>query len=329
MYRDDSNYPDKYETDILGGKIVGRMTGCFCPPHKGHFLTWETACNDLNLDVLFISSSNDKNKYKSRHGIPIKFTEWVISNWAAHITNADGNKVEVLFRADTPLPKIATNEFKQLYLIHIGEGDATTKAENEREKELWLADLKTKRNSDSDDPDISWGRKNKIVQTQLNEKGEYPPIYKIANKTYWRDTTNPDAKSPSATKFTKCLKAYKINPSESNQNACYDYLPDFLTVEEKNEYIEKIMTEYYTDDSYAECLKILSDDEERCNKFNFSGESSAKRTRVDGGKKRRKTIKKRKSRTTKKRKRRSMRKTKTMRKKYIEQPLGKVAPNQP
>ena len=285
MYRNDSDYSGTYGADILAGKIVGRMTGCFCPPHKGHFLIWETACKDLNLDVLFISSSNHANPAKSRHGLPLAFTEWVVSRWAPHLKNADGKSVQVIFRADTPLPKIATNEFTQLYLIQIGEGEATTKAENEREKELWLAGLITKNNSEEDAPDIAWGRKNKITQS---EKRSAYPFYKIANKTYWRDTTNPDAKSPSATKFTKCLKALKNKPSDK---ACDEYFPEFMTLEDKEEYIAKIMTEYYTNESYGEAKS-----------------SSTNQSKVEGGKRTSRTTKKRKSRTTKKRKSHAMKK---------------------
>ena len=280
MYRNDSDYTGTYGADLLEGKTIGRMNGCFCPPHKGHFLTWETACKDLNLDILFLSSTNVVDKYKSRHGIPLQFTEWVISRWAPYLENADGNPVQVIFRPDTPLPKIATNSFKQLYLIQIGEGEATTKAENEREKEVWLAELKAKHNSEEAAPDIAWGRRRGITQSE--KRSEYP-FYKIANKTYWRDTTNPDAQSPSATKFTKCLKAFKTNPSGE---ACYEYLPDFLTPDEKAEYISTIMEEYYTDESH-------------------SGEPSAKRTRIEGGM--RKPLSMRKRKTTKKKTKKRLR----------------------
>ena len=289
MYQNDREYTGTYGEDILEGKTIGRMVGCFCPPHKGHFLTWENACKDLNLDILFLSSTNATSPSKSRHGIPLEFTEWVISRWASHLENADGNPVQVIFRADTPLPKIATNTFKQLYLIQIGEGEATTKSENEREKEVWLTELKAKHNSEEDDPDIAWGRKNKI--TQSDRRDDYP-FYKIANKTYWRDTTNPSAQSPSATKFTKCLKALKSNPSDES---CYDYLPDFMTTEEKAEYIAEIMDKYYTDER-------------------SSGEPSAKRTRIAGGKRKKKSKArtKRKQMTKRKRKQMTKRKRKQM-----------------
>jgi hypothetical protein len=281
MYRNDREYTGTYGADILEGKTIGRMVGCFCPPHKGHFLTWENACKDLNLDILFLSSTNATSPIKSRHGIPLEFTQWVISRWASHLENADGNPVQVIFRADTPLPKIATNSFKQLYLIQIGEGEATTKTENEREKEVWLEELKAKHNSEEDEPDIAWGRKNKI--TQSDRRDDYP-YYKIANKTYWRDTTNPSAQSPSATKFTKCLKALKSNPSDES---CYDYLPDFMTTEEKAEYIAEIMDKYYTDERSSE-------------------EPSAKRTRIAGGKRKTKAKKKSKGRTRTRAKRKQM-----------------------
>jgi hypothetical protein len=285
---------EEYNDAILHDKIIGRMTGCFCPPHKGHFLTWERACKDLNLDILFISSSNDINPYKSRHGIPIAFTEWVVSKWAAHLKNQRGTPVQVIFRSDTPLPKIASNKFKQLYLIHIGEGDGKTKEENEKEKEIWLTTMHEKKNSDLDEPDISWGKRKGITQERLNKTDTYP-MYKISNKTYWRDTTNPDAQSPSATKFTACLKEYKIDSSHEHLTACYAYLPDFMRDGEKKEYIDKIMTEYYTDDSYDKCFALLKL-VERCNKFDFSGQTSTKRRKLNEGGKKRTHRKKRKVR---------------------------------
>ena len=160
-----------------------------------------------------------------------------------------------------------------------------------------MTELKAKHNSEEDDPDIAWGRKNKITQSE--KRSEYP-MYKIANKTYWRDTTNPDAKSPSATKFTKCLKALKNTPSVKT---CDEYFPEFMTLEDKEEYIAKIMTEYYTNESYGECLKQLKNDAERCEKFNFgeAKSSSTNQRKVEGGKRKSRTTKKRKSRAIKKR----------------------------
>jgi hypothetical protein len=60
MYINDLDNPDRiYGKDIIGGKTIAQMAGCYCPPHKGHFMTWSNTCKDLNLDVLFIMSTNN------------------------------------------------------------------------------------------------------------------------------------------------------------------------------------------------------------------------------------------------------------------------------
>jgi hypothetical protein len=304
MYINDLDNPDRiYEADMIEGKTIAQMSGCYCPPHKGHFMRWYDVCKDLNLDILFIISTNHSRINKkghrsfiSRHGVPIEFTEWVVSKWASQLTNAQGKPVTVIFRKEGILYNI-TNNFKQLYFINIDEG-------NEMEKEKWIQKLFDNKKGDIDELVVgNWGRKNKITQGQNNESNQYP-VYRISYKNYWRDTTNPGPDSPSATKFTKCLKNTKISllAGEDKTSECFSYLPDFMSSEDKYEYIEKIMNEYYTDTAYAECKRLNPDEEELCSKYKFTS---------NGGKSKKSKKSRKSTKKTKKRKPSMKRKTST------------------
>jgi hypothetical protein len=264
-------YPD------LSGSIVGRINGCYCPPHKGHFFAWANACKELNLDVLFICATNHPDKYKSRHGIPLAFTEWVVSNWASQLQNADGKPVTVIFRTDPPLSKMSNN-FKKFYLITYND---------EYNEEL--------KKQDELDPTIGWQKRIKLTQ-----KKEDTNTWRIANKNFFRET---GAASPSATKFTHCLKQARISGDKS---ACYTFLPDFMTDANKNEYIDKIFEEYYTLDSYADC-NAKGYESERCEKFNFPQAPTGGKKKKPSKKRitKKKTIKRKKTKKTLKRKKAS------------------------
>jgi hypothetical protein len=283
--------------EITDGKTVAFIAGCYCPPHKGHFKIWQTVCEDLDLDVLCISSLNnppykteeydrisieDNNKgkkiqpsYKSRHGIPIDFTEWVVSKWSQQLKNKKGEQVTVIFFSSTPY-RLIQNNFKQLYLIigNEGEGDESS----DIYKETTATIIQNNKN-DLDKPDISyWGKLKGITNEQLNDSNTYP-MWRISYKNYWRDTRKT-GDGLSATKFSLCLK--NIKKGKHEPSACFNFLPDFMSEKNKQEYIEKIIDNkngYYTDTAYDECIKFnqnvkkLTDDEEvkmNCEKYDFT-----------------------------------------------------------
>ena len=296
-------------SDITNNKIVGIINGCYCPPHKGHFETWENACKDLNLDVLCISSINNPYKtevkkeiqpsYNSRHGIPLEFTEWVVSQWSKYLKNRDNKKVHIVFSTSNINRKIINN-FKQLYLIQgdEGEGDYSSDAYQDS-----LRKIKREKKGDLDEPDISyWGKPHNITNEKLNEHDNYPK-WRISYKNYWRNTrkTSNPSDSPSATKFSLCIK--NIKKGQQNPSECFKYLPKFLTEPEKKEYIKQIIDNYYTDTAHKECTifykgKNWVDEEIKitCDKYNFT------QTNPKGGMKLKtnKTRKTRKTRKTKK-----------------------------
>jgi hypothetical protein len=281
---------------ITEDKTMAFISGCYCPPHRGHFNTWQTACHDLDLDVLFITSLNvpyeteeydrktveDKNKvkkiqpsYKSRHGIPLEFTEWVVSNWSSQLKNKKNEQVTVVFSSTTP-GRLITNNFRQLYLIDGNEGDGDEYSDIYN---AYIASIKQKRTSDLDEPDISyWGKKNGITNEKLNDTNTYP-MWRISRKNYWRDTTKRDnpSDSPSATKFSLCIK--NIKKKEHDPSVCFNFLPDFMSDYDKQIYIDKIIDEYYTDEIYQNCInfnkivkKNITEEEikENCGKYDFT-----------------------------------------------------------
>jgi hypothetical protein len=286
----------KYFNDLndinIKDKVIGFIAGCYCPPHKGHLKTWIQACVDLNLDILFITTLTNYFKTKqfySRHGIPIEFTEWVVSNWYKELKNRDGKQVTVVFSNDIPYTSIG-DKFKQLYLISGYEGDSPDFPE-----EL-IENLNNTSKWDLSEPDVNyWGRKTPARDYKITNKRNNPvgdntyPIWKISNKSYWRNTSDKSPMNPSATKFSKCLKTAKTNLLKGidTRKECFIFLPDFMKDKEKYEYIDKIMLEYYTENSLSECreffIKKKYDEEEiekRCGKFKFS---------YNGGKKNKKT----------------------------------------
>ena len=83
--------------DSLNGKTVGLMSGCFCPPHKGHYNSFLKMLQnrELDLDILILESLNDEKPEKSRHGTPFSHSVFALDKFANYLEEKTGKKVLV------------------------------------------------------------------------------------------------------------------------------------------------------------------------------------------------------------------------------------------
>lgn len=83
--------------DSLNGKTIGLMSGCFCPPHKGHYNSFLKMLQnrELDLDILILESLNDEKPEKSRHGTPLSHTNFALDLFAKYLEEKTGKKVLV------------------------------------------------------------------------------------------------------------------------------------------------------------------------------------------------------------------------------------------
>jgi hypothetical protein len=74
FFRNMFGYTDEFSWN---NKVVSYHTGCFCPPHIGHYNSIKNAINELNADmkkedkvkIILIRSVESENTEYSRHGI--------------------------------------------------------------------------------------------------------------------------------------------------------------------------------------------------------------------------------------------------------------------
>lgn len=207
---------------------VGAIMGCFCPPHKGHYDYIKKACEDLDLNILFLGSTNSG---KGRHGIPPEFSIKQLCNMAAEISSTQGAKVFVSLK---DIPFSITSKMTNLYIIETVEvpkeselaQQGITKEDAIRQKEYDKNIIENK------DPLERTSRNflNKFDRSTPQERQT-----KVQNKVYIRDGDD----GYSATQLTKCLMNIRDNQGDYGQ--CFYFLPDFYTDEMKYEYINDAM----------------------------------------------------------------------------------------
>ena len=83
--------------DSLQGKTIGLMSGCFCPPHKGHYNSFLRMLQnrELDLDILVLESLNEKKAEGSRHGTPYSHSVFALNMFANYLEEKTGKKVLV------------------------------------------------------------------------------------------------------------------------------------------------------------------------------------------------------------------------------------------
>ena len=273
---------------------IGTMTGCFCPPHKGHLEAMKSFVKDLHIDVLIISSVNSDKRFGARHYIPLDFTDHILKQYAKFI----GCSVLITSIKDNYVPEFykklkgkmfnmrAMEDLTLEQFVELNEKDGFTKFEDH--DNIYIKNM--------------YGRVGPGLRRNFNED-------QLFDVRYLREEDGS-----SATKTARCIGDVASQIKEASE--CFQYLPDEYSEEEKNDYINTVTREYYTPIALEECLEQDPRDS-GCAKLIFNKEirgdkakeqeyiaslTTSKRRRLEGGKKGNKSkTKKTKSRRKEKR----------------------------
>ncbi len=232
-------------TPIFENAIVGIMNGCYCPPHKGHFNSWEYACQEFKLSILCITSVNVDKKHRARHMIPYEFTQKIILEWGKELYRK--YNTTVMF---TDINEISTfwnipSNVQKLYDINVHETN------NDDEMREIKEQLIAKHKADGDDFLEGTTTVRRYMTHFKTLKADLLKAGKIYDKTEYRNMFR-DLNGPSATKFTKCIVKNRNESIDSKK--CFEFLPDFLSDESKIAYFKEIYTKYINDSMYEKCL---------------------------------------------------------------------------
>jgi hypothetical protein len=191
----------KKQINILG------YSGCFCPPHKGHF---DNIINNIDkYDMVYLGIFNPEGENSpSRHGTPPIFAYQQFIKWIKSKNLQDKIKIILCNIDENPLYCI------QDKLIELSQNNT-----NNNYNIIQIV---------GDELSYSPERIQKIIN-RFNLINQNSAIsYDI--KKVPRDT------SVSATNFIKCLNDYKLDPKIN----CKHYLPEHLSDDDKNDYIKTV-----------------------------------------------------------------------------------------
>lgn len=208
---------------------VAVLSGCFCPPHKGHYEYIKNVCVELNINILFLDSTNKSSG--GRHGIPGEFSIEQLCVFAKEINDTQGANI---FVSHNDIPYSITNAMTKLYLT---SGFEIPKDEELLNKGMSKEEALRKKMNDKDlfeqkDP---LERASRIFLKNFERSTDLHKQEKVQNVGFIRDESD----GLSATKLTKCL--IKIRDNGGRYDECFYFLPDFYTDEMKHNYINQAM----------------------------------------------------------------------------------------
>lgn len=97
---DISDYTKDQFEELSRGKTLLMVTGCFCPPHAGHYGLVKSAIAKIKPDIVVIRSTNGPRG--TRHGTPVSHTLETWRDWGKIFSRQYGVYVYVTsFAADT------------------------------------------------------------------------------------------------------------------------------------------------------------------------------------------------------------------------------------
>ena len=194
----------EYLETVLKDQVAVYMNGCFCPPHKGHYDSFVNAITEFQPALLLISTTN--YSANPRHGTPLSHTIETLKRWGKVLKKKYG--VEVL-------------------VYSLMEGD-----------------------------DMFWYQQNfpkdvltKMIHYHIHDKRDEEIVFnrelpKKCGSGFWKKV-HPDKRfeyhalrpenSPSATKFTACLKS---------EASCHEFVP--TDEPDPQRYIQQIRALYAT-----------------------------------------------------------------------------------
>jgi len=191
-------------------KNIGSISGCYCPPHKGHYNSFIRVIREFKLDILFIETTNT-DKF-SRHGTPLKHTLETLKKWAKCIERVTKAKVYVL--DDMTNFAFIPRDISHFYMIQIYDEEEESPKQHvlDRTARQFLKQLK--KDPFGDDSKRKTTLKDKVSDGILRREGKI-----------------------SATKFVNCL--IDVKGGKKSREECHSFI-DHLKKPEMNKYIDSI-----------------------------------------------------------------------------------------
>jgi hypothetical protein len=211
----------------LKGKNVGLMSGCFCPPHVGHYNSFKNAIKELKLDLLYLDTVNSSSASFGRHGTAGSHTYYVLIMYAKKLKEETGcdvliencpscvplglyeNPRDYKYSDRVTLMNWIPIDVKNVFKIQYVEND------KQREKTIKLNDQ-------------NYGNKEHFKELRIHAPEKFQHI----------KLERPEDDGLSATKFSQCLA--KIKTGELPRNACNKYI-SHLTNSEKEDYLREVL----------------------------------------------------------------------------------------
>jgi hypothetical protein len=212
--------------DNLKGKNVGLMSGCFCPPHAGHYNSFKTAIKDLDLDILYLTTINSGEANWGRHKTAGSHTIYVLIMYAKKLEEETGCSVLIENCASCPPIGLHKNRGDYKYYDRVSFMN-------------WIpVDVKNVFNIQFVENEEQRAKTIKLDDRHFGNKDMYKELRLKAPEKYIHIKFEREEDGLSATKFSKCLAA--IKSGELSRNACDKYI-SHLNEEEKEDYLREVL----------------------------------------------------------------------------------------
>lgn len=225
-------------TATIHGKKIGKLAGCFCPPHKGHYASFFQAITDLNLDMLFITSVNRKTF--TRHGTPLEHTYRALSMFARQLQADTGAEVYVMSSSPPTDDDFLPNFYARYEWVPATVGHVYD-----------IANLDNPSDRRSEPRTLAQFNRSFFPQLKHNEYNKSSPSRDLNEKYSYIQYDRPQD-SVSATKFSRCLEKYQKTGLWEDKKACYKFI-NHLSQSDMDAYLEDVLQykvyERYTEDS--------------------------------------------------------------------------------
>jgi len=248
--------------DSLIDKNITLVSGCFCPPHRGHYeLIKRTVENakiilDEDIDVVLIDFvvSFDVDMYQSRHGIPyvqslkmMKLYLQKISSLFPKVIFYLSKDKDMYFTSRIPID-IETGKIlikKKLNVVSLEGYDESQVDDLVKKTKERLYNVKNF--------GFAYPRGNERTSVQQH----YDYIRKQLEEKMFIILLDRKEDGPSATKFTIFLRK-GLEFQDISKETIQHFFPDTLSDDEIKELIQD-MKKYYNVNSFKECIEKFQD----------------------------------------------------------------------
>lgn len=248
--------------DSLVGKNITVVSGCFCPPHRGHYeLIKRTVENakiilDEDVDVVLINFATSFNvdMYKSRHGIPYEQSLKMMKLYLQKMSSLFPNVIFYLSKdediyfttrvpIDTETGEILIN--KRLNVVSLEGYDESQVDDLVKKTKERLYNVKNFAFA------FPRGKEKISIQNHLDYTRK-----QLEEKMFIILLDRKEG-GPSATKFTIFLRK-GLEFEDISKETLQHFFPDTLSDDEMKEIIQD-MKKYYNVNSFKECIEKFQD----------------------------------------------------------------------